>query len=72
MAERVERPTPVFWDQGISIDLVGSNPARVKPMTLKLPLFNQDHGFLGYGKNWLVQCQDNVEYQVMVLAGSLV
>ena len=36
------------------------------------PWSSQTNDLLGWGKDWLAQCQDNVGYQVMVLAGGLV
>ena len=53
-------------------DLVGSNPGQVKPMTLKMILvasLDMYLALLGYGKDWLTQCQDNISEWDITLLG---
>ena len=59
---RAERPSPV-WEIGNS-DIMGQTN------DLKIDSYHflaRRSAFLGEGEDWLAQCQDNVECQVMVL-----
>ena len=52
-------------------DLTGTNPGRVKPMTLKMcacRFLVRQLALLGQGKDWLAQGQDNVtEWEIRSL-----
>ena len=73
MAEWVEGPSPVLGeDQGIQTH--GFKPWSGQTNCLKIDtcrFLDRHSALLGYGKDWVAQCQDNVTewgYQVMVLA----